>query len=119
MADFPKQMITLYHKENDGKYTRYPLLASYRDTSILNRNNTGVNNIDDVLIRIFTSDHFVDSYDVAKDDVIVNQEVEDEIEKAPSTELSKKYGQDNVHKITTIDKFIFGEELDHVKIGAK
>lgn len=119
MCDFPKQMITLYHKENDNTYTRYPLLASYRNTSILNRNNTGVNNIDDVLVRIFTSDHSISSYDIAKDDVIVNQEIEDEIVKAPLTELSTKYGRDNVHKITSIDKNVFGEELDHVKVGAK
>ena len=46
------QDITLYHKTNNG-YVIYPLIASYRGTSILNRNTTGVNTTDSILIRIF------------------------------------------------------------------
>ena len=58
------------------------------------------------------------------EDVIVNQKVNDKIEdNSPITQLSKKYGKSNIHKVNMVDKFIFGEEdkemeeLNHIKIG--
>jgi len=62
------------------------------------------------------------SWFVQKGDVIVNKEVEDEIEgNTPITQLSNKYGKDNVYKIISIDKFIYDdkdiEELNHIKLG--
>lgn len=118
--DFPKQEITLYHKDTTNKaYVKYPLIASVRDTSIQNRNKTGVSSTDRALIRIFTEDHSVDSYKVAKGDVIVNKYVSDTISYDKGlTELREKYGEENTYKINTIDKFVFGEELDHIKLGA-
>ena len=41
--DFPKQEITLYHKDTENKaYVKYQLIASIRDTSIQNRNRTKI-----------------------------------------------------------------------------
>lgn len=118
MEDFPMQKITIYHKENN-KYIKYVKDASYRNTSILNRINTGTSNIDNVLIRIFDIEGLGTTWNINKEDIIVNKEVTDEIEGAtPLTQLTKKYGKENVHKVTSIDKFIFGEQLDHIKIGA-
>lgn len=123
MNDFPMQKITIYHKNVENKvttYERYVKEASYRNTSVLNRNNNGVSNGDNALIRIFDTKTYNNNWFVEKDDIIVNKEVTDEITgTSPLTELSKKYGVDNVHKVISIDKFIFNEELDHIKIGAK
>lgn len=118
--DFPKQEITLYHKDTNKKaYTRYPLIASVRDTSIQNRNKTGVSSTDRALIRIFASDHEPTTYQVEKGDLIVNSAVNDTISYEKGlTELRESYGESNTYKINTIDKFIFGEELDHIKLGA-
>lgn len=118
--DFPKQDITLYHKDITNKvYVKYQLIASLRDTSIQNRNRTGVSSTDKVLIRIFASDHNPSSYEVEKGDLIVNGKVDDTISYEKGlTELREKYGESNTYKINTIDKFIFGEELDHIKLGA-
>ena len=69
--DFPKQDITLYHKDTTNKvYVRYSLIASVRDTSILNRNRTGESSTDKALIRIFVKDN--EPYQVEKGDLIVN-----------------------------------------------
>ena len=123
MNDFPMQKITIYHKKVKNKvttYERYVVDASYRNTSIQNRNNIGISNTDKALIRIFDVKGYNNIWYIEKDDVIVNKEVEDVIEgTTPITQLSSKYGRDNIHEVVSIDKFIFGEELDHIKIGAK
>ena len=118
--DFPKQDITLYHKDTNQKtYYKYTLIASVRDTSIQNRNRTGVSSTDKALIRIFASDHNPDTYRVEKGDLIVNMAIDDDISYEKGlTELRERYGESNTYKINTIDKFIFGEELDHIKLGA-
>ena len=118
--DFPKQEITLYHKDTTNKsYVRYSLIASVRDTSIQNRNRTGVSSTDRALIRIFTIDHSPASYAVENGDLIVNSKVTDTLSYDKGlTELRNKYGESNTYKVNTIDKFIFGEELDHIKLGA-
>lgn len=118
--DFPKQIITLYHKDTTNKqYIRYTLLASIRDTSIQNRNKTGVSSTDNVLIRIFISDCPLNTYIVEKGDIVVNSSVSDTISYDKGlVELRTLYGESNTYKINSIDKFVFGEELDHIKIGA-
>lgn len=121
MADFPTQKITIYHK-NEKQWDRYVKEASYRNTSIVNRNKNGSNSSDNALIRIFELEGYNQTWFVTKDDVIVNKEVEDEIEGGtPITQLSNKYGKDNVHKVTSIDKFFLNdediEELNHIKLG--
>lgn len=123
MSGFPTREITIYHKNSDKNWDRYILNASYRNTSIINHNRNGSNSTDNVLIRIFDIDGYNSSWFIAKEDVIVNIKVEDDIEgTTPITQLSKKYGKENVHKVTSIDKFIFNdqdiEELEHIKIGA-
>lgn len=116
--DFPKQKITLYHKGNNS-YIRYVLLASFRDTSIQNRNRTGVSSTDKVLVRIFTKDHAIGSYEAVNGDIIVNKEVSDRISyKTGLTELRHLYGENNTYQIKSIEKHVYGEELDHIKIGA-
>ena len=121
MEDFPMQNITIYHKNTENKWDRYVKEASYRNTSILNRNKNGENGTDNALIRIFDIEDYNSKWFANKGDVIVNKEVEDEIEgNTPFTQLSEKYGKDNVHKITSIDKFIFNDKdlPNHVKVGA-
>lgn len=143
MSDFPMQEITLYHKNNEGKYERYVKQASFRNTSLLNRDNYGFSNSDNVIIRIFDVEDYNNSiflkqnssilnlplnsflgsrWKVQKNDVIVNRNVPDLIDTtAPATELSKKYGQENVFKVNSINILIYEdedlEELNHVKLG--
>ena len=121
MSDFPVQMVTIYHK-NGKRWERYVKEASYRNTSMVNRNKNGSNSSDSALIRIFDVEGYNLTWFAQKDDVVVNREVKDEIENnIAMTELSNKYGRDNVHKITSIDKFIFEDEdvkeLNHIKLG--
>ena len=119
MEDFPTQEITIYHK-NKEEWDRFIVEASYRNTSILNHNRTGSDSTDNVLIRIFNIKEYNLKWFAEKGDIIVNKAVHDEIISAPMTELSKKYGSSNVHKITSIDKFIFDDdikELNHIKLG--
>lgn len=122
MSEFPIQKITIYHK-NDKQWDRYVKDASYRNTSILNRNKNGSNLTDNALIRIFDVETYNSKWFVEKGDVIVNKEVDDMIEgNIPLTQLTKQYGADNVHKVNSVDKFIFDdediEELNHIKVGA-
>lgn len=118
MEDFPTQKITIYHKNGD-KWDRYDVEASYRNTSITNHNRNGSDSTDNALIRIFDVSGYNSTWFVEKNDIIVNKEAEDVIEKTPLTELSKKYGTQNVHKVTSIDKFIFDDEdlPSHIKLG--
>jgi hypothetical protein len=119
MEDFPTQEITIYHK-NKEKWERFIVEASYRNTSILNHNRTGSDSIDNVLIRIFNIEEYNLTWFAEKGDIIVNKAVYDEIISTPLTELSKKYGSSNVHKITSTDKSIFDDddikELNHIKL---
>ena len=122
MSYFPTQKITIYHKNNENRWDRYVIEASYRDTSILNHNRNGSNSTDNVLIRIFDVKEYNSKWFVEKDDIIMNKEVTDVIEgNTPLTQLSKKYGKDNVHKVTSIDNFLFDDEdlkeLNHIKLG--
>ncbi len=123
MDEFPKQKITIYHKTEKG-YDRFVIDASFRQTSILNHNKNGNSSVDTVLIRIFDINGYNSKWFVAKGDIIVDMDVSDDIEgTTPYTQLLKKYGEDNVFKVTSIDKFIFKDEdlieLNHIKIGAK
>ncbi len=116
------QDITIYHKE-DNKYVRYPEVASVRNTSIRNRNNTGTNDTDTVLIRIFDTKGYNDTWKCQKGDTIVLMDVSDETIDAPLTELRNKYGKEYVCQVNSIDIFDFSDEniieLNHIKIGAK
>lgn len=121
MSDFPTQKITIYHK-NGKQWDRYVKEASYRNTSVINHNRNGSNSTEKALIRIFDIEGYNLTWFALKDDVIVNREVQDVIEgNTPITQLSNEYGKDNVHKITSIDKFIFEDEdvneLNHIKLG--
>ena len=120
MKDIPIQEITIYHKTNNS-WDRYVVNASYRNISIINRNKNGTNSSDNALIRIFDVEGYNSKWFVEKEDIIVNKKVIDEIEgKTPITQLSK-YGKSNVHKVVSIDKFIFDDEdikeLNHIKLG--
>lgn len=114
------QDITLYHKTQNG-YVRYPLIASFRGTSIKNRNTTGEDSTDSVLIRIFYINN--EPFEVSKDDVVVNMSVNDNItdNTIPLTQLQASYGKENVFKVKSIDKFKFDDpdiqELNHTKLG--
>lgn len=117
------QEITIYHKTSDG-WARYNIdNVSVRNTSIQNRNNTGVSNVDSALIRIFDVDGYNNNWFISKGDVIVNKSVSDAIVSAPMTELRKKYGEENCYQVSSIDVFVFKDEdtkeLQHIKVGAR
>lgn len=119
MEDFPTQKITIYHKA-DNVWNRYVVEASYRNISISNHNKSGTSSTDNALIRIFDIDEYNLKWFVSKNDVIVNKEVKDKIEgNSPLTQLTKIYGVENVHKVTSIDKFVFNDEdlPNHIKLG--
>ncbi len=121
MTVFPMQKVTIYHK-NGKQWDRYVKEASYRNTSVVNHNRNGSSSTENALIRVFDVKGYNLTWFVQKDDIIVNEEVEDIIENnTPITQLSNQYGKDNVHKVTSIDKFIFEDEdieqLNHIKLG--
>lgn len=116
------QDITIYHKENNS-YIRYNLKASVRNTSYRNRNTTGVNTSDNALIRIFDIKEYNLSWKVSKGDIIVSRNAQEDIAKAPITELRKIYGEPCVFEVTSVEEFIFDNtslnQINHIKIGAK
>lgn len=117
MNDFPIQDITLYHEDNK-KWFKYNLEASFRNTNVLMHSRTGFTSKENAVIRIFNS-----KYDFIKiGDVIVNKKIDDIIEENPLTRLREKYGKDNVVKIENISNLVFDdedlEELNHIRIGA-
>lgn len=110
------QKITIYHKSG-AAWVRYVKEASFRQTSIANRNKNGTETSDNVLLRIFDIEEYKTTWYISKDDIIVDMEVTDTITSAPLTELQTKYGKESVYKVKSIDKNIFGTELDHIKVG--
>ena len=114
----PLKDITIYHKDGTS-WDLYNVSASFRSTTIRNRNRTGVSDADSTLIRVFDADGYKDTWFCSKGDIIVNKKVSDAIIDAPMTELQEKYGRDNVYQVQSIDENVFDEELDHIKIGAK
>lgn len=143
MSDFPTKKITIYHKNKQNNYERYVKEASIRNTSILNHNKNGHSSSNKVVIRIFDvkgynksmhiqntssvlncplNSFLGETWKVSQGDIIVNGVVNDEIETtAPNTELSKKYGQENIFKVNSINALIFDdddiEESNHIKLG--
>lgn len=121
MIDNLLQDITIYRKETP--FTRYNIRASVRNTSILNRNTTGLDKADTALIRVFDVDGYNTTWTCKKGDVVVLQAVTDAIEKAPTTELKNKYGKEKVIEVASIDEFIFDNPdirvINHVKIGGR
>ncbi len=143
MSDFPLQKVTIYHKVKDNEYERYVKDVSLRNASMLNKKNYGFSNEDTAIIRVFDvkgynksihikntnsilnfplNSFLGETWKVKLGDVIVNGITEDEISlNTPITELSKKYGKENVFKVNSINIFIFDdediEELNHIKLG--
>lgn len=143
MSDFPTQYITIYHKNQDNKYERLVKEASFRNTSMLNHEKYGFSSSDKAIIRVFDTKGYNKSihiqntssvlncplnsflgetWKVSQGDVVVNGIVKDEIKTtAPNTELSQKYGKENVFKVNSINILIYNdedlEELNHVKMG--
>ena len=115
------QEITIYHKDNE--WIRYNIEASVRNTSYLNRNNTGVNTTDNALIRVFDTDGYNNTWKCEKGDIIVLKSVSDDIIKAPLTEMREKYGKSIVIEVSSVEPFIFNDidlkEINHVKIGGR
>lgn len=122
MIDELLQDITIYHK-NNTKWDRYNIRASVRYTSYLNRNKTGVNTTDNVLIRVFDVIEYNSTWKCEKGDIIVLSKVSDKIIKAPLTEMREKYGKSFVVEVSSIEPFIFEaddiKELNHIKIGGR
>lgn len=116
------QEITIYHLNENKQWLGYHTTASVRNTSIRNRTTTGVSNVDNALIRIFDVDGYNKTYFIKKGDVIVKGFVDLDVGNAPVTELRKKYGDDQVYQVKSIDEFIFKDqsikELQHIKVGA-
>lgn len=121
MIDNLLQDITIYQKETP--FTRYNIRASVRNTSIHNRNTTGVMTADNALIRVFDVDGYNSTWRCKKGDIVVLKSVSDGIEKAPLTELKNKYGKEYVIEVASIDEFIFDNPdirvINHIKIGGR
>lgn len=115
------QDITIYHKESG--WVRYNIKASVRNTSYLNRNNTGVNTTDNALIRVFNAEEYNNTWKCEKGDVIVLKNVSDSIIKVPLTEMRAIYGKSNVVEVSSVEPFIFSDEdlkeINHIKIGGR
>lgn len=114
---YPLRDITIYHK-NNTTWDRYNVKASYRGTSILNRNKSGLMTSDNALVRIFATETF----EISKGDIVVNSNVTDNITgTSPLTTLSNIYGKDNVFTVKSIDNNTYEDvelsELNHTKIG--
>ena len=114
--------ITIYHQNEDKRWVRYHTTASVRNTSIRNRTTTGGSTIDNALIRIFDTNGYNNTYFIKKGDVIVKGRVDLYVNNAPVTELRKRYGDENVYQVRSVDEFIFKDqsikELQHIKVGA-
>jgi molybdopterin-binding protein len=110
------QKITIYHKSGSS-WIRYNKEASFRQTSIVNRNKNGTETSDNVLLRLFDVAGYKTTWNISKGDIIVDMEVTDTITSAPLTELQTKYGKESVYQVKSIDKNIFSTELDHIKVG--
>ena len=114
--------ITIFHQNEDKQWVRYYTNASVRNTSIRNRTTTGVNNLDNALIRLFDVEGYNNTYFIKKGDVIVKGHTNLGVGNAPITQLRAVYGDENVYQVKSIDEFIFKdksiEELQHIKIGA-
>ena len=115
------QEITIYHK-NGNTYQRYNVIASLRNTSILNRNTVGIDSADNGTVRVFDTLGYNDTWKCDKGDVVVAMNVSDGVS-APLTELRKKYGKQFVYEVSSIDIFDFKDErvkeLNHIKIGIR
>jgi hypothetical protein len=124
MEDFKGllQDITIYHKIQNS-WVRYNLIASLRNTSYLNRNNTGTSISDNAVIRIFDVEGYNNTWNIEKGDVVLDIKSEYDIIKAPLTELREKYGKSSVYEVSSVEKFIFEDddikELNHIKIGGR
>jgi hypothetical protein len=121
MIDNLLQDITIYQKE--APFTKYNIRASVRNTSILNRNKTGLSTTDSALIRVFDVDGYNNTWRCKKGDIVVLKAVTDSIEKAPITELRNKYGKEYVIEVSSIDEFVFDNPdirvINHIKIGGR
>ncbi len=121
--DFPKQDITIYHKNSNKEIEKFNVKASVRLTYTINHNRTGSSSVDSALIRVFENDIVNKNMAVAKDDVIVVKKIKDTITNSnePYTELSKKYGKDNVFKVHSVENLVFNDidiqEVNHIKLG--
>lgn len=121
--EFPKQDITIYHKNSNKENERFDVKASVRLTYTINHNRTGSSSVDSALIRVFENDITNKEMVIAKDDVIVVKKVTDTItnNNTPYTELSEKYGKDNVFKVHSVENLVFNDsdiqESNHIKIG--
>lgn len=118
MKDNLLQDITIYHHHNNT-WVRYNLKASVRNTFNKNRDNTGSNNVNRALIRIFDVKGYKSKYNIQDGDVIVDKNVYDIIGTSPLTILRANYGKDSVYSVNSVEKFVFDDlELSHIKIGA-
>ena len=122
MIDTLLRDITIYHKEVNN-WIRYNIKASVRFTSYRNRNTTGVETTDNALIRVFDVEGYNNTWKCQKGDIIVIKSVDDDIIKAPITEMRQKYGKELVIEVSSIDEFIFDDidlkEINHIKIGGR
>lgn len=120
MIDELLQDITIYSKDGAN---RYNLRASVRNTEYLNRNERGLSDTDNVLIRVFDIKGYKTSWTVEKGFVIVLNNVSDSVTTSPLTELRKKYGKENVVEVSDIAENIYSlpilKPINHIKIGGR
>jgi hypothetical protein len=114
----PMQDITIYHYDKTkDKWILINAIASFRDTTTMQRSDVDLSSVDNTLVRVFVhnNSNFSNILEVDKEDVIVNKSVNDVITDKPISTLQAIYGKNNVYKINAITKNIYGTSLDHIK----
>lgn len=103
-----EQDITIYTKVKET-WVKMDLKGTFRNTSIKNRTQTGVQTNDVGVVRIF------ENIELTTGDVLINKKIDDDFESI--TKLREIHGKHNVFTIKSIDNYFLGTELDHIKIG--
>lgn len=110
--------ITVFYKV-DNVYKRKVVKASIRNTTSTTRSTYGLNENENVLIRIFSVIDYLETWHIQNGDIIVRDIANEELNTdAPITYLQEKYGKNKVYKVNSVQDNIYGSSLDHIKIGA-
>ena len=114
-----KENITVFFKAKD-KIMSKVVTASVRENITNNRSSFGLSESSTVLIRIFSTMDYLETWTINNGDIIVRGVANEDINgiDAPMTFLQEKYGKYNVYKVNEVQDNIYGSSLDHIKIGA-
>ena len=107
MEDNLLQDITIYHNSNNT-WIRYNLKASVRNTFNKNRDNTGSNNVNRALIRIFDVKGYKSTYNIQDGDLT-------DSEKQNLSDLLKNLEKEKNKNIINNKEILDENELNQIK----